>query len=114
VGIYELLRLDESIRTVVRKSGNIDEVRGISRANGMRLMVDDAMDKLRGGLTSLEEVLRVVPIENVVHADCPKCHERILPMFKYCPHCGTKNAVQAAPTPPRPTPPPSLSEEVMQ
>lgn len=94
VGIYELLRLDESIRTVIRTSGNIDEVRGISRANGMRLMLEDAVEKLHSGMTTLEEIFRVVPIENVSHAECPKCSERIMPMFKYCPHCGSKNAIQ--------------------
>ena len=64
----------------------------------MRLMQEDAMEKIHAGLTTLDEILRVVPIENAAHPECPKCSERILPMFKYCPHCGTKNAVQAPPS----------------
>jgi type IV pilus assembly protein PilB len=94
IGIYELLRVDDSIRSVIRSNGNIDQVREISRANGMRLMLEDAIEKLRLGTTTLEEIYRVVPTESVAHAECPSCNERILPMFKFCPHCGTKNAVK--------------------
>jgi type II secretory ATPase GspE/PulE/Tfp pilus assembly ATPase PilB-like protein len=112
VGIYELLRLDESIRTIIRSNGNIDEIRGISRANGMRLMSEDAIEKLYSGLTTLDEVLRVVPVDAAAQPECPNCGERILPMFKYCPHCGTKNAIQAAPS--RSHTRPSLHEEVLQ
>jgi len=95
IGIYELLRLDDSMRTVVRTSGNIEQVREISRANGMRMMLEDAIEKLRLGMTTMEEILRVVPVENVSRADCPKCNQRILPMFKFCPHCGKENIVKS-------------------
>jgi len=112
VGIYELLRLDESIRTVIRSSGNIEQVRAISRANGMHLMMEDAIDKLRLGLTTMEEILRVVPTENITHAECPKCGERVLPMFKYCPHCGSKNATPSGVSRPGRRQP--MSEEALQ
>jgi type IV pilus assembly protein PilB len=92
IGIYELFRLDDSIRTVVRTSGNIDQIREISRANGMHLMLEDAVEKLRAGMTTLEEIFRVVPTENVARLECPKCNEPIVPKFKYCPHCGRKTA----------------------
>ena len=63
IGIYELLRVDESIRTIVRTSGNVDQIRDTSRANGMRLMQEDALEKVLNGTTTLEEILRVVPME---------------------------------------------------
>ncbi len=97
IGIFELLRLDDSIRNIIRTSGNIDQVREISRANGMRLMLEDAIDKLRMGTTTLEEIYRVVPTENVAHAECPECNQRILPAFKFCPHCGARNTAQSKP-----------------
>jgi type IV pilus assembly protein PilB len=89
IGIYELLRFDDSIRTVIRTSGNIDEVRQTSRSNGVRLMQGDAMEKLRAGMTTLEEILRVVPVETVSYAECLKCGQHIFPTFKFCPYCGT-------------------------
>jgi type IV pilus assembly protein PilB len=96
IGIYELLRLDDSIRNVVRASGSMEQVREIARANGMRMMLEDAIEKLTMGMTTLEEIFRVVPIENVCHAECPKCNQRILPMFKFCPHCGKQNIVEGS------------------
>jgi type IV pilus assembly protein PilB len=90
IGIYELLRFDDSIRAVIRTSGNIDQIRETARSNGMRSMQEDAMEKLRSGLTTLEEILRVVPVENVSHTECAKCSQHLLPAFKFCPYCGTQ------------------------
>jgi type IV pilus assembly protein PilB len=98
VGIYELLRMDDSIRAIVRTSGGIERIRETARTNGMRLMQEDALDKILGGVTTIEEVLRVVPTENNSQAECAKCNQRIFPAFKYCPHCGTKNAAPSTPS----------------
>jgi type IV pilus assembly protein PilB len=111
IGIYELLRLDDSIRAIVRTTGNIEHIRDTSRSNGMRLMQEDALEKIRNGVTTLEEILRVVPTENIPQAECPKCNQRILPTFKYCPHCGTKNAVPSKAT--RSSSRHSISQEVL-
>jgi len=90
IGIYELLRFDDSIRAVIRASGSTDQIRETARSNGMRSMQEDAMEKLRSGSTTLEEILRVVPVESVSHAVCAKCSQHILPAFKFCPYCGTQ------------------------
>ena len=90
IGIYELLRLDDSVRAVIRANGNTDQIRETARSNGMRSMQEDAMEKLRSGSTTLEEILRVVPVESVSHAVCAKCSQHILSAFKFCPYCGTE------------------------
>ena len=90
VGIYELLRFDDSVRAVIRTSGNIEMIRETARANGMRSMQDDAMEKLRAGLTTLEEILRVIRFESVSSLECAKCGDDILPTFRFCPYCGTR------------------------
>jgi type IV pilus assembly protein PilB len=92
VGIYELLRVDDSVRSIIRASGNVEHIRAAARSNGMRLMQEDALEKVLSGVTTLDEILRVVPTENISLLECPSCNERILPLFKYCPHCGTKCA----------------------
>jgi type II secretory ATPase GspE/PulE/Tfp pilus assembly ATPase PilB-like protein len=92
VGLYELLRLDESVRTIVRNSGNVDQIRESARANGMRLMQEDALEKLLSGTTALDEILRVVPMESISVLECEACHYHILPAFNFCPSCGTRCA----------------------
>jgi type IV pilus assembly protein PilB len=94
IGIYELLNVDNSIRALIRSGAAIDQIRDASRANGMRLMQEDAAEKLREGLTTMEEILRVVPVENFSYEACSECGQSILPTFKFCPHCGTKNRAQ--------------------
>jgi type II secretory ATPase GspE/PulE/Tfp pilus assembly ATPase PilB-like protein len=92
IGIYELLMMDDVVRGVVRASANMEQIREISRANGMRVMQEDAMEKLQRGLTTLEEIVRVVPMGSPSHTECSKCMERILPTSQYCSHCGAQNA----------------------
>jgi type IV pilus assembly protein PilB len=95
IGIYELLRFNDSIRTTVRTSGNIDEIRETARSNGMRPMQEDAMEKLRCGMTTLEEILRVVPVETMSYAVCVKCSQHVLPAFRFCPYCGNRCALDS-------------------
>jgi len=92
VGIYELLRVDDAVRAVVRSTGNIDQIRDTSRANGMRLMQEDALEKVLTCVTTLEEILRVVPMEAAAYATCAKCNYHVLPTFNFCPSCGTRCA----------------------
>jgi type IV pilus assembly protein PilB len=96
IGIYELLPIDNTVRSLIRSGGTVDQIRDASRANGMRLMQEDATDKLSQGLTTMEEILRVVPVENVSREACSECSQPILPVFKYCPYCGTKNPARAS------------------
>jgi type II secretory ATPase GspE/PulE/Tfp pilus assembly ATPase PilB-like protein len=96
IGIYELLRVDESIRTIVRTSGNIDQIRDMARARGMRLIQEDAWEKVLNGTTTLEEILRVVPMEPVSYLECTKCNQHILHSYNYCPSCGTRCAARSS------------------
>ncbi len=101
IGIYELLRVDESIRTTVRTSGNIDQIRNTARSNGMRLIQEDALEKVVNGTTTLEEILRVVPMDTTSYLECAKCNQHILPSFNFCPSCGTRCAPKSSSNRPR-------------
>jgi type IV pilus assembly protein PilB len=90
IGIYELMNVDDSIRDIVRSNGNIDRIRATSRMNGMSLMQEDALEKLLNGVTTLEEILRVIPMETVKDSECLKCNRAILPTFNFCPSCGSR------------------------
>jgi type IV pilus assembly protein PilB len=89
VGIYELLVFDETIRELVRSEGRVDQIRDVARANGLRLMQEDALDKVRDGITTLDEVLRVVPFEFAATLDCPKCGQKVVTGCRFCPNCGS-------------------------
>ncbi len=63
MGIYEFLLVDQTVRRAIRENRNMDAIRDVARSNGMKLMQEDAIEKVRGGISTLDEVLRVVPFE---------------------------------------------------
>jgi len=90
VGIYEMLAFDDPIRSVVRAGGRNDEIRALARHNGMRRMQEYALDLVCQGETTLEEVLRVVPIEQIFSSQCSSCSRDLSPAFVFCPYCGER------------------------
>jgi type IV pilus assembly protein PilB len=97
VGIYELLLLTDSSRHLIRSGGSTEMVRDVARSNGMRLMQEDALDKIKSGITTLDEVLRVVPFESTAALECARCGKRMVTGFQFCPHCGAEHAVKVVP-----------------
>jgi type IV pilus assembly protein PilB len=60
IGVHELLKPNEEIKTMINKVIPSEELKKVAVANGMITLYEDAMDKVRQGITSLEEALRVV------------------------------------------------------
>jgi type IV pilus assembly protein PilB len=92
VGIYELLVIDDSIRAILRGSYKPDLVRTAARAAGMRRMQEDALDKFQSGVTTLEEITRVIPMDIVAASGCERCGHDLPAEYRFCPYCGTRRA----------------------
>jgi type II secretory ATPase GspE/PulE/Tfp pilus assembly ATPase PilB-like protein len=60
VGIYEILPVSEAIRELVGRKVSSDEIAEVARREGMVSMLEDGMEKVSQGLTTIEEALRVV------------------------------------------------------
>ncbi len=90
VSVSEILMLDEEIRSMIRSDARPDQIRAVARARGMKTMREDALDKVAEGLTTIEEVFRVVPSEESTSAHCPQCARELAQTFLFCPYCGTK------------------------
>ncbi len=59
IGIFETIAISESIKRLIQKEADSDEIQERARMEGMRLMIEDGFVKAAQGLTSLEEVFRV-------------------------------------------------------
>ncbi|HEV8384236.1 MAG TPA: ATPase, T2SS/T4P/T4SS family [Candidatus Acidoferrales bacterium] len=88
VGIYEVLTLDEHVRAAIRGSSRDEDIRNLARSGGMRLMQEDAMEKVKQGITTLDEAMRVVPFEHESSMRCRNCSKGLAPSFQFCPYCG--------------------------
>ncbi len=63
-GIHELMIMDDELRAICARAGaSAQEIERVARKNGMVTLFDDAMAKVKAGVTSLEEALRTVRVE---------------------------------------------------
>jgi len=60
VGIYEVLNITETIKELIIKRASSDEIQVQAQNEGMRTMIEDGFIKAAQGITSIEEVLRVI------------------------------------------------------
>jgi type II secretory ATPase GspE/PulE/Tfp pilus assembly ATPase PilB-like protein len=58
-GIFELLLVDEEIRKLILRSADSNQIREAARARGMKTLLEDGAEKVKAGMTTLTEVLRV-------------------------------------------------------
>ncbi|HDK35701.1 MAG TPA: type II/IV secretion system protein, partial [Bacteroidetes bacterium] len=59
VGIHELLRITDGIRSLILRNGADDQIREMAVKNGQQTLRMDGLRKAAEGLTTIEEVLRV-------------------------------------------------------
>lgn len=64
VGIFEILRLTPRLKDLVSRQAPESEIKSAAAATGTRFLLDDALDKVRQGFTTIEEVLRVIRIDH--------------------------------------------------
>lgn len=65
VGLFEVLEVSKNIRKLIVQKADSDVISKQAIAEGITTMLDDGLDKLIIGQTSLEEVLRVTRIESI-------------------------------------------------
>jgi type IV pilus assembly protein PilB len=59
VGLYEVMTVDEHIRSLVLEHGSVDDIASSAEGHGMARLRDDGMAKVRAGLTSIAEIERM-------------------------------------------------------
>ena len=62
VGIFEVLEMTDQIKSLVVARAAANEIVKTARRGGLTIMLEDGLDKVLVGLTTLEEVLRVTKI----------------------------------------------------
>jgi type IV pilus assembly protein PilB len=60
IGIHEVLKMSLSIKEMILKGSSVDEIESRAKEEGMMTMIEDGIFLAAQGLTSTEEVLRVV------------------------------------------------------
>jgi type IV pilus assembly protein PilB len=87
VGVYEVLRMTPDVKARIGQRASEAELIKAAVAGGTIFLYDDALDKVRQGLTTVEEVLRVIQLQEEEVLRCPHCSSLINLDFAACPYC---------------------------
>lgn len=88
LGIYEIFLMSDEYRQLIGTSYKESEIQAIARVNGMRSLLEDGLEKVRQGLTTMEEILRVVGPAVRMERQCDHCGKLMESRHLFCPHCG--------------------------
>jgi type II secretory ATPase GspE/PulE/Tfp pilus assembly ATPase PilB-like protein/ActR/RegA family two-component response regulator len=87
LGIYEMLRVNAAIKELVRRKAGEAALRRAAAMAGTTTLLEDGLSKVLAGLTTIEEVLRVVEVETEETYPCPQCRSQVNRDFMSCPFC---------------------------
>lgn len=60
IGIFEIFNVTDSVREMIMKQTSSDEIKKIAVRDGMITMFEDGLSKVETGVTTIEEILRVI------------------------------------------------------
>jgi len=88
IGIYEIFQVDSDIKQMIHRDATEQELLRTARLAGMTTLMEDAIAKVKAGVTTCEEILRVFGPQNSVEIECPNCHALMAERYPFCPFCG--------------------------
>jgi type II secretory ATPase GspE/PulE/Tfp pilus assembly ATPase PilB-like protein/RNA polymerase subunit RPABC4/transcription elongation factor Spt4 len=87
-GIFEVLDVDDATRQLVIANAPDSTIRRAAIERGMRAISEDGLQKVLQGITTLEEVSRVIHLGQAAAKMCPTCRYLLGQEYDYCPSCG--------------------------
>ena len=90
MGIYEVMKVTARIRRMIAQRASEEAIREVAQSTGMLALGDDALAKVKAGLTTAEELLRVVTEVREIRSVCPGCNGQVALDFVACPACGRR------------------------
>lgn len=59
IGVYEILPVDNDVRSIINAEGNADEIRQAALSNGLRTLRGNCVRLVMNGTTTVDELLRI-------------------------------------------------------
>jgi type IV pilus assembly protein PilB len=89
IAIMEILDPSAQMREMIAEDATEQELRLAALAVKMTTLGEDGLSKAKAGLTTLEELLRVIEVSSKTESICPTCARTVQYDFMVCPHCET-------------------------
>jgi type IV pilus assembly protein PilB len=90
IGLYEVMRVTDKIRRLIAARVPEEQVGDAAISGGMITLGEDGLSKVKQGITSAEELLRVVTEVREMRILCTGCGGAVGVEFVACPHCGKR------------------------
>jgi type IV pilus assembly protein PilB len=90
IGIYEVMRITDKLRRLVAARTTEDQIRDAAVSGGMITLGEDGLSKVKSGVTTPEELLRVVTEVREMRTLCGQCGTAVGVDFNVCPNCGKR------------------------
>jgi type IV pilus assembly protein PilB len=97
LGVYEILRTTETLSSAVAKRASTDQLRRLALETGMKTLLGYGLDLVRQGLTTLEEVERMLLTDTGLESErraralstltCKGCGAGLQDEWLDCPYC---------------------------
>ncbi len=92
-GIYEIFAPNDRLRREIMRCPTKRTLKQLAIEAGMETMLEDGIKKIRHGITTVEEVARVCPVEPDKPEGtirCPGCGKDIMETENICPFCRSR------------------------
>jgi type IV pilus assembly protein PilB len=90
IGIYEVMRVTDKLRRLISARSPEDQLREAAVSGGMITLGEDGLSKVKSGVTTPEELLRVVTEVREMRTLCTHCGAAVGVDFNACPQCGKR------------------------
>src|SRR4051812_18750855 len=81
------MRITEQVRRLIAQGAGEELVREAAIEGGMVPLAEDGLAKVKAGITTADELLRVLTQIREARATCPECGGDVGVDFKVCPRC---------------------------
>jgi len=87
-GVFEVLTIDPGVRELIADDAPEEAICKAAQDGGMKYMGEDGLGKVNQGITSIDELLRVLYVRGEEEAIlCPNCNEAVRQDSPACPFC---------------------------
>jgi type IV pilus assembly protein PilB len=86
-GLYEILEMTPRLRELVVSGAAEQDIRSAALAAKMTSLGEDGLNKVKAGITTIEELVRVIEVREDLQTFCTHCGQSIHIDFQVCPYC---------------------------
>ena len=87
IALYEVMKITDRVSQLIAQRAGEDLIREAAIEAGMVPLGEDGLGKVKAGITTADELLRVVTQVRAMRMVCPECGTTVATDFNVCPKC---------------------------